>query len=97
MLGNYNYESVNMPFVGQIVDLYSDLEIAIDNENIQPPNLSINIMGYTKPINFDWWTADNNAYNAIRCVEELGIYVSAIIYIYNVLKSLSGLNAPVEG
>ena len=35
MLGNYNYESVNMPFVGQIVDLYSDLEIAIDNENIQ--------------------------------------------------------------
>ena len=97
MLGNYNYESVNIPFIGQIVDLYSDLEIAIDNENIQPPNLSINIMGYTRQINFDWWTADNNAYNAIRSIEELGIYVSAIIYIYNVLKSLSGLNAPVEG
>ena len=96
MLGN-NYDNVNMPFLGQIVDLYTDLEIAIDNENIQPPNLSINIMGYTKPINFDWWTADNNAYKSIRCIEELGIYVSAIIYIYNVLKSLAGLNAPVEG
>lgn len=97
MLGYNNYESVNMPFLGQIVDLYSDLEIAIDNENIQPPNLSVNIMGYTKPINFDWWTADNNAYNTIRSIEELGIYISAIIYIYNVLKSLAGLNAPVEG
>lgn len=96
MLGN-NYDNVNMPFLGQIVDLYSDLEIAIDNENIQPPNLSVNIMGYTRQINFDWWTADNNAYNAIRSIEELGIYVSAIIYIYNVLKSLAGLNAPVEG
>ena len=89
--------TVNIPFIGQIVDLYSDLEIAIDNENIQPPNLSINIMGYTRQINFDWWTQDNNTYNTIRGIEELGIYVSAIIYIYNVLKSLSGLNAPVEG
>ena len=97
MLGNHNYDTVNMPFLGQIVDLYTDLEIAIDNENIQPPNLSINIMGYTKPINFDWWTADTNTYNTIRGIEELGIYVSAIIYIYNVLKSLSGLTAPVEG
>lgn len=97
MLGNYNYETVNIPFVGQIVDLYSDLEIAIDNENIQPPNLSINIMGYTKPINFDWWTQDTDTYNAIRSIEELGIYINAIIYVYMVLKSLSGLNAPVDG
>jgi len=97
MIGNNGYDTVNMPFIGQLNDLYSELEIAIDNENIQPPNLSVNIMGYTKPINFDWWTADNNTYIAIRSIEELGIYVSAIIYIYNVLKSLSGLNAPVEG
>lgn len=97
MLGNYNYETVNIPFVGQLVDLYTDLEIAIDNENIQPPNLSVNIYGYTKSINFDWWTQDENTYNTIRGIEELGIYVSAIIYIYNVLKSLAGLNAPVDG
>ena len=67
MLGNYNYESVNRFALGQI-DLYSDLEIAIDNENIQPPIYLLSItLGYKVCliIPFDWWTV-MTIINAIR-------------------------------